>query len=61
MLGAGADGKSVVAEGIAMSELSTAEQGAVWAVIENWINVLNPEDAALKLAEAKATNGKPTT
>jgi Protein of unknown function (DUF3500) len=55
VLGAGADGKSVVAEGLALAELTTAEQSAVWAVVENWINVLNPEDAALKLSEVKAT------
>lgn len=58
VLGAGADGKSIAAEGIALSELTEAQRNAVWTVIESWVSTLNAEDAALKLAEIKATLGE---
>ncbi len=58
VLGAGADGKTVAAEGIALSELSASQQAAVWAVVESWMSTLNAEDAALKLAEIKSTLGE---
>jgi hypothetical protein len=57
VLGAGADGKTVAAEGIAITELSAEQQTAVWSVIDSWVSTLNAEDAALKLAEIKATLG----
>lgn len=55
VLGAGADGKQVTAEGIPASELTASQKTALMGIIGTWVNTLNAEDAALKLAEAKAT------
>jgi Protein of unknown function (DUF3500) len=54
VLGAGQDGKMVQPEGIKVSALSAAQLEKLWDVVNEWVGILNDEQAAVKMAEVKA-------
>jgi hypothetical protein len=54
VLGAGQDGKMVQPEGIKVSALNPAQQEKLWDVVNEWVGILNDEQAAAKMSEVKA-------
>jgi len=55
VLGPGQDGKTIAAEGIRGSALSTSQQAALLSLIGEWVNINNDRNAAKKMAEIQAT------
>jgi hypothetical protein len=55
VLGPGQDGKVLAPEGIQASTLTAAQQALLLQVIADRVEILNLEDAALRMAEIKAT------
>jgi hypothetical protein len=53
VLGPGEDGKTIQPEGIKASALNEAQQAALLELIGERVNMLNDEDAAVKMAEIK--------
>jgi len=53
VLGAGQDGKMVQPEGIKVSALNAAQQEKLLDVVNEWVGILNDEQAAAKMAEVK--------
>jgi hypothetical protein len=55
VLGPGQDGKVLQPEGLAVSEMTPAQQALLLDLIGEWVGMLNADDAAPKLAQIKAT------
>ncbi|WP_309714893.1 DUF3500 domain-containing protein [Armatimonas sp.] len=58
MLGPGQDGKTLAPEGIPGSQLTNPQKKLLMDLLGEWIGNLNDDDAAPKLAEAKANLDK---
>ncbi|GGR36537.1 DUF3500 domain-containing protein [Deinococcus ruber] len=54
VLGPGQDGKTLQPEGLPASEMTPAQQALLFDLIGEWARMLNPTDAAPKLAQIKA-------
>lgn len=54
VLGAGEDGKTIEPEGIKVSALNVAQKQKLLDVVSEWVNILNDQAAAAKMAEIKA-------
>ena len=53
VLGAGQDGKTLVPEGVQASTFTDAQKTLLLDLVSEWINTLNPEQAAAKLEAVK--------
>lgn len=54
VLGPGQDGKVLQPEGLPVSEMTPAQQALLLDLIGEWVGMLNPNDAAPKLAQIRA-------
>jgi hypothetical protein len=54
VLGPGADGKTIQAEGIRGSALSAAQGAMLLDLVSEWVSIIGPEAGAAKMAEVKA-------
>lgn len=54
VLGPGKDGKTIKTEGIKGSALTEKQQALLLDVVGEWVNIVNDDDAAARLAEIKS-------
>jgi hypothetical protein len=53
LLGPGKDGKTIKPQGVKGADLTAAQQGLLLDLIAEWVNIVNADDAAARMAEIK--------